>query len=301
MADVLNKGTLFPEELIPELIQKTKGHSALANLCAARPIPFNGQKEFTFQLDKEIDVVAESGAKSKGGMTVEPVTVVPIKVEYGARVSEEFMTASEERKIEVLKAFSEGFARKVAKGLDLMALHGWNPRKAAASDVIGSNHFDSKVTQAITISGAEITAPDENMQAAIDLVTGAENEVNGAIFSPKFKSALAKLKNGDGSKLYPELAWGNNPGTLNGLRVETSNGMAPSGIKDVALCGDFENAFKWGYAKQIPLEVIPYGNPDNDPTLGDLKGHNQVYLRAEAYIGWGILNPAAFAFIKTSA
>lgn len=41
-----------------------------------------------------------------------------------------------------------------------------------------------------------------------------------------------------------------------------------------------------------------YGNPDNDTQLGDLKGHNQVYLRGEAYIGWGILDPSAFAHIK---
>ena len=59
--------------------------------------------------------------------------------------------------------------------------------------------------------------------------------------------------------------------------------------------------FKWGYAKEIPIEVIQYGNPDNDTTLGDLKGHNQVYLRGEAYIGWGILDAAAFAHIKASA
>ena len=69
MADVISKGTLFPEELIPELIQQTVGASALAKLCAAKPIPFNGQKEFTFTLDKEIDVVAENGAKTKGGAT----------------------------------------------------------------------------------------------------------------------------------------------------------------------------------------------------------------------------------------
>jgi hypothetical protein len=64
MGDILTKGSLFPEELVPQLVQKTTGASALANLCASTPIPFNGQKEFTFQLDKEVDVVAENGAKS---------------------------------------------------------------------------------------------------------------------------------------------------------------------------------------------------------------------------------------------
>ena len=66
---------------------------------------------------------------------------------------------------------------------------------------------------------------------------------------------------------------------------------------DRALVGNFADFFKWGIARQIPIEVIEYGNPDNSE-LGDLKGHNQVYLRGEAYIGWGILVPEAFARIK---
>lgn len=77
MADILSKGSLFPEELIPGFIQKTTGASALAKLCGATPIAFNGQKEFTFTLDKEVDIVAENGAKGKGGMTVEPITMCP--------------------------------------------------------------------------------------------------------------------------------------------------------------------------------------------------------------------------------
>lgn len=296
MADVISKGTLFPEELIPELIQQTVGASALAKLCAAKPIPFNGQKEFTFTLDKEIDVVAENGAKTKGGATVAPVTIVPVKVEYGARVSDEFLYAAEDARLDILTSFAEGFARKVARGLDLMAFHGVNPRTGSASSVIGTNHFDSKVTQTVTIQGED--KPDDNIEAAVALVQGSEREVNGLVLAPVFKSELAKQKTADGAKLYPQLAWGSNPGEINGLRVESNTTLSANSSQDRALVGDFINAFRWGYAKEIPVEVIKYGNPDNDPTLGDLKGHNQVYLRAEAYIGWGILDPAAFAFVK---
>lgn len=299
MADVISKGTLFPEELIPELIQQTVGASALAKLCAAKPIPFNGQKEFTFTLDKEIDVVAENGAKTKGGATVAPVTIVPVKVEYGARVSDEFLYAAEDARLDILTSFAEGFARKVARGLDLMAFHGVNPRTGSASSVIGTNHFDSKVTQTVTIQDED--KPDDNIEAAVALVQGSEREVNGLVLAPVFKSELAKQKTADGAKLYPQLAWGSNPGEINGLRVESNTTLSANSSLDRALVGDFINAFRWGYAKEIPVEVIKYGNPDNDPTLGDLKGHNQVYLRAEAYIGWGILDPSAFAFVKAGA
>ena len=296
---VLSKGTLFPEELIPGLIQKTSGKSALAQLCAATPIPFNGQKEFTFSLDKEIDLVAENGAKSAGGVTVAPRTIVPLKVEYGARVSDEFMIASEEYQMDVLRSFSEGFAQKLAKGLDLMAFHGVNPRTGTASDLIGDRHFDKQITNVVTIGDAD--SPDDNVEAAIALIENAEKDVTGMVMSPKFKSALAALKTKDGAKMYPELAWGNAPGTINGLRVENTSNLSSGGSLDRALVGDFENGFRWGYAKEIPVEVIQYGNPDNDPVAGDLKGHNQVYIRAEAYLGFAIFDKDAFAFIKAGA
>ena len=196
-------------------------------------------------------------------------------------------------------AFADGFAKKVAKGLDLMAFHGINPRTGSASGVIGTNHFDSKVTQAVTIATGD--KPDANVEAAIALVQGAERDVTGMVLSPSFKSALAAQTTTDGAKLYPQLAWGAKPGEVNGLRVESTSNLSAGSSLDRALVGDFTNCFKWGYAKEMPIEVIQYGNPDNDADLGDLKGHNQVYLRGEAYIGWGILDPSAFAHIKANA
>ena len=43
------------------------------------------------------------------------------------------------------------------------------------------------------------------------------------------------------------------------------------------------------------MEVIQYGDPDGQ---GDLKRTNEVVLRAEAYIGWGILNADSFALVQ---
>lgn len=297
MGNILSKGNLFPAVLLPEFVQQTIGSSAIAKLCGTQPIPFNGTQEFTFTLDKEIDVVAENGAKGVGGATVGTRTIVPIKVEYGCRISDEFMYASEEVQMNYLKAFADGFARKVAKGLDLMVFHGINPRTALASSVIGNNNFDSTITaNIVTISST--SKPDENIESAIALVQNEEREVNGLIMAPAFRAGLAAQTTTDGAKLYPELAWGNNPGSINGLRAEVTSNLSANSSLDRALVGDFTNAFRWGYAKEIPIEVIEYGNPDNDTELGDLKGHNQIYLRGEMYIGWGILDNKAFAFVK---
>ena len=177
-----------------------------------------------------------------------------------------------------------------------MAFHGFNPRTGLASTVIGANHADSKVTQTVTFTAAN---PEANVEAAIALVDGNEHEVTGMAMAPAFRAALAAMKKGPTSNesLFPELAWGNNPGTIRGLRADTTATVSFNSSADRAILGNFRDFFRWGYAAEIPLEVIQYGNPDNDAEAGDLKGHNQVYLRAEAYIGWAILDPTAFARI----
>lgn len=201
MANILSKGSLFPEELIPGFIQKTTGASALAKLCGATPIPFNGQKEFTFTLDKEVDIVAENGAKGTGGLTVEPITIVPLKIEYGARVSDEFLYASEDAQMDVLSAFADGFAKKVAKGLDLMAFHGINPRTGTASGVIGTNHFDSKVTQAVTTAGGHLLQQPHRPEHGCKAGQAAgrdRNEAGGADPGSPGAQQLCPARAGDG-------------------------------------------------------------------------------------------------------
>ena len=175
MAEVMSKGTLFDPKLVKDLVDKVKGHSSLAVLSKSVPVPFNGRKEFIFTMDSEIDIVAENGKKTHGGINLEPVKIVPIKFEYGARISDEFLYASEEEQLEILKSFNDGFAKKVARGLDIAAMHGVNPRTGTASTVVGENHFDSKVTQKVVYSSA---TPDENIQAAIALVEGSDGDVN---------------------------------------------------------------------------------------------------------------------------
>lgn len=289
---VLSKGSLFAPELVTDLVNKVNGKSSLAALTGQTPIPFNGSKEFVFTMDSEIDVVAENGAKSHGGITLTPRTIVPIKVEYGARVSDEFMYAADEERINILKAFNDGFAKKVARGLDLMAMHGVNPRTGLASAVIGANHFDAAVTQRVNYDSAN---PDANIESAVALVQGAGGDVNGLAMAPAFSAALAAYKVNN-VKQFPELSWGANPGSLNGLRIDINKTVSDYG-NDRAIAGDFSNAFRWGYAKEVPMEVIEYGDPDNSGN--DLKGYNQVYLRAELFLGWAVLDAEAFARIVT--
>ena len=177
------------------------------------PIPFNGLKEFVFSMDNEIDIVAENGKKTEGGMSFNPVKIIPIKFEYGARVSDEFLYATEEEQLNILTAFNDGFAKKVSKGFDLAAFHGINPRTGEASSVVGENHFDGKVTQKVTYTKG---TPDANLDAVIAAVQGADGDVTGMALSTTFGADMATVKE-NGVRQYPEFRFGASPESLGGI------------------------------------------------------------------------------------
>lgn len=297
MANIITRvvdGTnILPPQMATDLFNMVRGESALARLSGQTPIPFNGIEEMVFSLDGEASIVGEAEAKVNGGGAVTPVIIRPVKFEYGLRVSDEFLFGTEEYRISVMRTFLEGAARKIARGFDIGAFHGLNPKTLTPSAVVGTNHFDAKVSNEVTYSA---TTPDANIASAITMVEASGTMVNGVAMSPAMKGAIASLT-ANGALKYPDFAWGNAPETLGGTRLAVNPTVAIGG-EDHALVGDF-SAFRWGYAKDVTLDVIEYGNPDNDATAGDLKGHNQVYLRAEAYIGWGILAPSFFAKVVT--
>lgn len=297
MADILSKENKFDPVLVKELFNKVKGKSSLAALCGQTPIPFNGRKEFIFTMDDEVDLVAENGKMTRGSASLDPVIIVPVKIEYGARISDEFLYAAEEEQIETLRNFSDGFAKKTARGLDIMAFHGVNPRAKTASALIGTNHFDNGVT-VIKQDSKTPKTPDALIEEAIAAVQDNEYDISGLTMAPSFRADLAKMVDTSGRKIYPELAWGNAPSQMNGIQTVTNNTVSFNSSKDLAIVGEF-STFKWGYSKEIPLEIIEYGDPDNSGQ--DLKGCGQVYIRAKAYIGWGIMDKSAFAVIQSAA
>ncbi|MCQ2087962.1 MAG: phage major capsid protein [Bacilli bacterium] len=287
---VLNAGTMFPTTLVSEMFNKVKGHSSIAKMVSSTPIPFNGNTEFTFSPDNKVSVVGEGAQKPAGDVTVTPVTIRPVKVLYQARVSSEFLYASEEAKLNYLKAFTDGFAAQIASGLDEMIMHGVNPATGTASSVIGTNNLDAQITKKVQLTAA----PNTDVDAAIALV----DDANGIILGKSIRSQIAALKTTDGGVMYPEFAWGATPAELGGIKVDANKTVEAANADARAYVGDF-NALKWGFAKNIPLEVIEYGDPDN--TGVDLKGSNQVMLRSEAFVGWGILDANAFSMVTVES
>ena len=284
--------TGFPSELVKEVFVTAKGHSSLAKLAKQEPLTFSGTDIMVFSLDGEVNLVAEGAAKGTHTGSDAIIKMVPLKVEYGQRVSDEFLRCSEEKQLDIMRGFTDGFGKKIARGLDIMAMHGVNPSSGSASALIGTNSLDTN-TSVTSVTYVPAT-PDPEGNIASGLAALGDNDFGGLIIDKAFASELSKIKV-NGVPQYPELAWGANPERIKGVASDINSTVSAVSGKH-GYMGDFENSFRWGYADIINFEVIEYGDPDNSGH--DLKGYNQVYLRAEAWYGWAILNGAAFARIE---
>ena len=287
----IQKSTYFPGIIAQEMFSSVQGHSAIAKLSQNKPMPFNGTDIITFSSTDEAAVVAEGAAKPAFTGSNNVIQIRPLKFVFGQRVNDEFRYAADEVRLEYLRGFAEAFAKKIARGFDVAAMTGKDPQSATAVLSLATNNFHDVVTNVITATAGQ---EDAAVQSAITALMGAGYQADGIVMTPAMASALAAIKY-SGVPAFPELAWGGNPERVKGLASDITTALAFDSSTDDALVGDFTNAFKWGYAKDIPMEVIEYGDPDG---AGDLKRYNQVYLRAEAYIGWAILDPNAFGIVK---
>lgn len=281
---------VFPPELVAEMFNTVVGHSTIAKLSGAKPIPFAGEAVMTFAMDGEVSIVGEGEPKPPGDAGFDSVTIRPIKMVYQHRLTNEFVYLAEEEQLPYLQAFADGFAKKIARGIDIASMHGKNPADMSDASFKDTNSFDGIITNEVTY---DATVVDENIDAAVAMVTGADREVNGLALSPEAGSALAKIKV-NGVVQYPEFRFGQNPDGFYGMKSDVNNTVSKA-ANDKVIVGNFEGAFRWGYAKEIPLEVIEFGDPDGQ---GDLKRTNEIVLRSEAFIGWGILDKDSFAIIR---
>ena len=285
----------FPEELVTELFSTVHGSSAIAGLSAQKPIAFNGNKEFVFSLSGEAAIVGEGAAKPAGDASFTPVIINPVKFVYQARVTDEFLKAGDEARIGYLQAFADGFSKKIARGIDIAAMHGCDPATRAPLNTLATKNFDSLIQNVVTYDS---TDPDGNLDSAIAAIVSAERDVTGMAISPAFGAAMAQVKV-NGVAQYPEFRFGGAPASFVGMGLKMNNTVpfqaTGATYLDHVIIGDFANAFRWGYAAEIPMEIIEYGDPDGQGR--DLKQYNEICLRAEAYVGWGILDAASFAIV----
>ena len=293
----MKQGTLFSPELVTEIMSKVQGRSTLAKLANQQPIPFNGTEQFIFNLEGSAQIVTEGGLKGAGQAVITSKVIKPLKFVYQARITDEFKYASDEKKLNFLKHYADGFAKKIAEAFDIAAIHGLEPKSLTDASFKATNSFDGLVTGNVVTYTA--TTIDDNIDTAVQAIVATDNEVTGIAMSPVAGQAMSKVKDKFDNVKYPEFRFGQRPDNFFNMDLDMNKTLTVQGgtaKKNHAIVGDFRNRFKWGYAENIPMEIIEYGDPDG--TGRDLKAYNEILLRTEAFIGWGILDEKAFARVE---
>lgn len=251
---------------------------------------------FTFTMTPKAELVGEGSNKSSQDGTPTQVVAKTYKVQITYRFSQEVMFADEDDQTQIVENLVANVAVALSRALDLLAIHGINPATGVVSGAI-SNYF-VKAGNGVGSVTATGTAQTDLESAAVLLQTAGYN-ATGIAFDPLYAGQLARSKDSQNRPLYPELGLGFTVNQFQGLQAASSDTV--SGRKEVvggainvrAILGDFD-AFKWGVARELPLETIQYGDPDG---AGDLKRTNEIAIRAESYIGFAIFDGAAFAMI----
>ncbi len=272
----------------------------LARLAGAEPdLKVGSTDVFTFTGTPKAELVGEGANKSSQDGTPTKAVVKTYKVQVTYRFSEEVLYADEDYRIGLVDKLVGNIATALSRALDLLAIHGINP---VTGDVSGSivNYFTKSG------NGVGVVPATANPQA--DLESAAEDlQENGYVatgiaLDPVFSGQLAREKDGENRPLYPELGLGFGFDRFQGLQAAASDTvsgrqeLAPEDVSVKAILGDW-NAFRWGVARQIPLETIRYGNPDG---AGDLKRTNEIAIRAESILGFAIFDGGAFSLIKSN-
>jgi phage capsid family len=283
---------LMPREIADGMVKKTLSTSTIAKLSAQEPMRFGKTDIITFNDLPRAQFVEENGDKESTSGSFGSVTAAPHKAQVTMRFSQEVQWADDEHQLGVLRTLASAGADALSRALDLGVFHRINPLNGQA--ITTWTNYINATTKRVEL-GKGGSDPDADFRAAAgliinDLDTGVQ--VTGAALDPKFTWALTNLMVKDGAGVtstprYPQLGLGADVSSFMGVPVAV--GSTVSGLPEAAdtkvraIVGDFTGGIRWGIQKELPVELITYGDPDGQ---GDLKRKNQIALRLEIVYGW---------------
>ena len=282
---------LLPRTIADGMVTKAQTTSTLAKLSGREPMRFGKTDIITFNDFPKAEFVEEGAEKASTSGAFGAVTAVPHKAQVTMRFNQEVEWASEDYQLGVFTELANAGQIALSRALDLGAYHRINP--LTGTTITAWTNYVTATTKRVKQNTADA---DDDFRAAVGLLVNASPAwgVNGAAIDPKFAWALSQLKARDGSgetsqMRYPTLGFGTNITDFMGVPVAQGDTVAgtpeAADTKIRAIVGDFVNGIRWGVQRDLPVELIRFGDPDGQ---GDLKRKNQIALRLEIVYGWYI-------------
>ncbi|WP_213452884.1 phage major capsid protein [Rhizomonospora bruguierae] len=275
---------LMPRSIADGMVKDTKTGSTVAALSGREPMRFGDTDIITFNDFPKAEFVTEGAEKSSSKHGFGYVTATPKKAQVTMRFNEEVQWAGEDYQLGIFSELSAAGAVALARALDLGLYYRINP--LAGTAISGWTNYLNATTMRVEASSDD-PGPDVDVETAVGLVIGAQKPVNGIAFDPSYAWQLATARYSDGRKKFPELGFGVNITNFGGLPASVSDTVSgrpeATDTKVRAVVGDFRSGIRWGVQRNLPVELIRFGDPDGQ---GDLKRQNQIALRLEIVYGW---------------
>lgn len=276
-----------------EIWDKARQDSIIPNLAKSAPIVM-GENSFPVVSKRPTaSIVGESQPKPGSDISIANKVIKPIKSVVGIELSMEFILANPAG---ALDYFKNTLSSALTESVDLAVLHG---RDATTGKLIESANIDyvNQTTNRVGIASG--TNPDTALWESFDDVTSFGYNVNGFAFDPRMKSLLARAVDSNGARLNNSISMGNGLSDYSGIRAYSSPVVSgaianstDTGVR--AFAGDWD-ALRFGYAMDIIVKEIPFGDPFGN---GDLAGRNHVAYLAEVAFGHAILDKNAFSAVE---
>jgi hypothetical protein len=298
MAVLATSGVTLPKNIAEGMWKKAQGGSAIAALSQADPQQFGEVTHVTLTGRPRAELVGEGAQKGDTNATFGTKIATPHKFQVTMRFNEEVQWAGEAYQLGILSTLAETGGEALARALDLGGFHGINPRAGTASSLIVAGDRIGTTTNQVELTTASLLTPDLVIEQAAGLVIADGYIPNGIAFDPSYAWTTATSRYADGRKKFPELGYGSNVSSFEGLPAfssSTVSGLPEASVdsKIKAIVGQWD-AFRWGVQKDVPVRMYTTGDPDG---LGDLARLNQIALRLEVVYAWAVMDLDAFGLV----
>ncbi len=285
----------LPRTIADGMIKDAKTESTVAALSTREPMRFGNVDFITFNDIPKAEFVEEGADKSPTTASFGVVTAKPRKAQVTMRFNQEVEWADQDYQLGVLTELASAGKTALARALDLGMYHRINP--LTGSEISDWTNYIGATQNRVKAEGK----PATEIEAAVGALVGAQKRVTGIALDPSYAWGLATERDTQGRKLYPELGLGVEVQSFEGFRASVGDTVSgrpeATDTKARAIIGDFTNGIRWGVQRELPVEVIRFGDPDGQ---GDLKRKNQIALRLEIVYGWYVFADR-FAVIEEAA
>lgn len=284
-----------PTQSLGRITERVQNASVLASLSPERPSLYGNVNAVRMSRKPRAQIVAEGATKQSDQAAWSSVVASPIKFQTTIRMTDEVRWVDEDHRLLIVDDLVDALGESMARAVDLIGVHGINPIDGtqAASVTTYLNQTTNRTTGAGDPSG--------EVEAAVGSIMGGAYLPTGIALDTGYAFNLATQRYDDGRRMNPEMGFGAGLTSYAGLTAASSSTVSGRPEADDtllrALVGDYTQV-QWGFQRRIPVEVIPYGDPDGQ---GDLQASNQVAYRAEGVIYVAIFDLAAFAAVDAPA